>query len=156
MRPTPDRVREAVFNALHSLDAIEDAVVLDLFAGSGALGIEALSRGARHVTFVDADRSAAGLVQQNLDALGLADRATVVRSDARRWITADRGPFDLALLDPPYDQHDWPELLATLPATLAVLESKEAPVLPEGWSDLRQRRYGSTLVTIIRRTPSPE
>ncbi len=156
MRPTSDRVREAIGNALHSLGAIEGATVLDLFAGSGALGIEALSRGASHATFVERDRAAVALVQRNLDALGLVDQATVVRADARRWLQGAHGPFDLAFLDPPYDQDDWSELLSALPAELAVLESARPPELPAGWSDLRQRRYGSTLVTIIRRTPSPE
>ena len=81
-RPTLDRVREAVFNALASQDAIDGARVLDLFAGSGALGIEALSRGAAHATFVDTDRAARRVIDQNLAATGLADRAEVLGTDA--------------------------------------------------------------------------
>src|SRR4051812_34670940 len=104
-RPTADRVREATFNALSSLDAIDGAVVVDLFAGSGALGIEALSRGAEHVTFVDNDPKAIAVVRDNLAVTGLSDRATVVRGDALRQLPMV-GAVDLALLDPPYAFED--------------------------------------------------
>ena len=105
-RPTPDRVREATFNALGSLGAVADATVLDLFAGSGALGIEALSRGAARCTFVDADRPARAAVEANLATCGHGRLATVVAAPAERFL-ADwarrRHPFDLAFLDPPYE-----------------------------------------------------
>jgi 16S rRNA (guanine966-N2)-methyltransferase len=147
VRPTGDRVREAIFNALGSLDALVDATVLDLFAGSGALGIEALSRGAAHVTFVDAARDALHAVGTNLAACDLADGATVVRADALAYLsTAD--PVDLALLDPPYAFDGWVELLAAMPARLVVIES-DRPVDPgPRWRVLRNRRYGGTVVVI--------
>jgi 16S rRNA (guanine966-N2)-methyltransferase len=152
-RPTADRVREASFNALGSLDAVVGASVLDLFAGSGALGIEALSRGAATATFVDDDPRALGVVRANLESTGLADRATVVRADATRFVAAGDQSFDLALLDPPYafDDDAWKRLLDVLPAPLAVLESGREVVPPEGWEVLRAKRYGSTVVSIARR-----
>src|SRR5690349_13652536 len=106
VRPTSDRVREAVFNALGSMGEIEDATVVDLFAGSGALGIEALSRGARHVTFVDHDRTALDCVRVNLATCGFEDRATVVRADGPAW-AAGGAQHDLALVDPPYAFDGW-------------------------------------------------
>src|SRR5436309_16131800 len=101
-RPTSDRVREATFNALGSLGAIEDRDVLDLFAGSGAMGIEALSRGAAHVTFVESDGRALQAIRTNLDTTALADRATVVAGDALTFVRTCGRRFDLAVLDPPY------------------------------------------------------
>ena len=151
-RPTADRVREATFNALGSLGALEDAVVLDLFAGSGALGIEALSRGAASATFVDDDGRALAVVRANLDATGLADRATVVRDDGVRY-AAGAGPVDLALLDPPYAFTDeqWAALLVGLDAEVAVIESDREVPLPEPWQVLRSKGYGSTVVVLARR-----
>ena len=150
-RPTPDRVREATFNALGSLGALVDADVLDLFAGSGALGIEALSRGAARCTFVDSDRSARDAVAANLASSGLSDQATVVAGPAARVLAdwaANGTRFDLALLDPPYDFDGWDELLASLPADLAVVEAPRE-VTSEGWEVLRAKRYGRTFVTIL-------
>jgi 16S rRNA (guanine966-N2)-methyltransferase len=150
-RPTPDRVREATFNALGSLGALVDADVLDLFAGSGALGIEALSRGAARCTFVDSDRAARDAVAANLASSGLSDQATVVAGTAARALAdwaADGTRFDLALLDPPYDFDGWDELLASLPADLAVVEAPRE-VTSEGWEVLRAKRYGRTFVTIL-------
>jgi 16S rRNA (guanine966-N2)-methyltransferase len=168
-RPTLDRVREALLNSLVSLDAVAGARVLDLFAGSGALGIEALSRGALHATFVDADRSARAAVEANLSATGLADRAEVLGGDAtallRRW-SADAEPgvgepgtrarrFDLVLLDPPYatEEPAWSALLElvarVVPTGVVVTESDREVALPEGWDALRVKRYGGTLVTVL-------
>jgi 16S rRNA (guanine966-N2)-methyltransferase len=152
-RPTPDRVREATFNALGSLGAVVDAAVVDLFAGSGALGIEALSRGAARCTFVDTDRAARDAVAANLASCGLADEATVVAAPAERALAdwgRDGTRFDLALLDPPYDFDGWEGLLTALPADLAVAESTHG-VAAEGWSVLREKRYGRTYVTILER-----
>lgn len=153
VRPTPARVREATFNALGSLGAVVDARVLDLFAGSGALGIEALSRGAAHVTFVDRDRAAIRAVEANIDACGLRDRARVVTSTAARFVASATERWDLALLDPPYDmsRDDWLDLLDVLPADLAVLESDRAVEPPLGWEVMRAKRYGSTHVVIAER-----
>jgi 16S rRNA (guanine966-N2)-methyltransferase len=149
VRPTGDRVREALFSMLDSRQAVAGADVLDLFAGSGALGIEALSRGAAGVTFVDHDQRALDVVRANLEATGFADHpgVTVVRADAQRYL-ASAAAVDLALLDPPYAFTEWPALLAALPAALVVVESNAPPELPDGWALLAEKRYGATLVTL--------
>ncbi len=149
VRPTGDRVREAVFNALGSMDALHGARVLDLFAGSGALGIEALSRGAAHATFVDSSRASLDAVRANLATCGVEDRATVVRAEALAWARSQTGAFDLALLDPPYDYDAWPELLDALDASVLVVESDRDIDPGEGREVLRHRRYGSTVVSIV-------
>lgn len=163
-RPTSDRVREAVFNALDSLGELRGATVLDLFAGSGALGIEALSRGAASVTFVDADRDAVRTITSNLEATGLAaaeaaagpgaGRSRVVRGDALAHVRGLADPVELVLADPPYVFDDWAglqeELRGCCPGALLVAES-DRPVPPvEGGQSLRERRYGGTVVTFIR------
>ena len=156
VRPTTDRVREALFNSLVSLDAVRDATVLDLFAGSGALGIEALSRGAAHVTFVDSSPDALRTVRENLERAGLADRATVVRADAREHLRRGGGPggvagrVDLALVDPPYAFDDWAALLDDLDADIVVIESDREIDPGDGGTLVRARRYGGTVVTIAR------
>lgn len=161
-RPTADRVREAVFNALASLDAVVDSVVVDLFAGSGALGIEALSRGAAEVHFVDADRRAADTVVANLTTLGMTDRAEVHRSTVtgalRRPATLP-DQVDLVLADPPYDFDAWDELLDALSSRVApdgvvVVESGRPVAVPPGWEKLRERSYGGTVV-VFARPPGP-
>jgi len=157
-RPTTDRVREAVFNALGSLGAVQDAVATDLFAGSGALGIEALSRGAAHVHFVESDRRAAEVVAANLAELGLADRATVVRRPVPGALDLLPDRLDLVLADPPYAFDGWVELLEALVPRLdedavVVAESDRAVPLPAGWSTVRERTYGGTVVTFARREP---
>jgi 16S rRNA (guanine966-N2)-methyltransferase len=150
-RPTSDRAREATFNALGSLGVIEDATVLDLFAGSGAMGIEALSRDAAHATFVDNDDRARQAIRANLEKTKLGDRATVVAADAFTYLSTVAGRFDLAVLDPPYPFDRWGEVLAVLPVEVAVLES-DRPIEPgAGWTVVRSRRYGTTVVTICRR-----
>jgi 16S rRNA (guanine966-N2)-methyltransferase len=148
-RPTSDRVREAVFNALGSLDVVEGSRVLDLFAGSGALGLEALSRGAAEAVFVDSSALAIDCIRTNLETTGLT--GTVIRTDAHRY---DDGPFDLALLDPPYDTSDdqWRHLLGHLDAAVVVIESDREVTLGDRWELLRSKRYGSTVVLIARRT----
>ena len=152
VRPTSDRVRESVFNALYSLDdAVDGATVLDLFAGTGALGLEALSRGAAHVTFVENNREAAVALTTNIESLGYAQQCKVIRSDARRWLAgAPNTRFDIALLDPPYAFAEWDSLLSGLAAGLAVVESDRAIDLPPGWGLVRERRYGTTVVQILR------
>ena len=153
VRPTSERVREALFNALGSLDAVEGAAVVDLFAGTGALGIEALSRGAASAVFVDADARAVSVIKENLGATGLADRARVVRADVLRFL-AD-GPadvlYDLAFADPPYAFEDWPALLAVVPARLVAIEARTHLALVPPWGPLRSKRYGDTVVTLARR-----
>jgi 16S rRNA (guanine966-N2)-methyltransferase len=153
-RPTTDRVREATFNALGSLGAVDGATVVDLFAGSGALGIEALSRGAAQCTFIDTDRNARRAVEANLATCGLAGSAVVIASPAERYLAQlDREGLrvDLALIDPPYDFDAWDALLAALPADLAVVETGRPLDRPEGWDCLRAKRYGRTHVTILER-----
>ncbi len=151
-RPTSDRVREAIFNALWSREAIDGADVLDLFAGSGALGIEALSRGAAHATFVDPDRAARQAVRRNLEACGFVDRAQIIAAPADRYL-AQRGdhtePFGIAFCDPPYGFAGWDALLATLPAELAVIESNGPVAVPAGWELAREGRYGGSWVGFI-------
>lgn len=151
-RPTADRVREATFNALGSLGVVAGAAVLDLFAGSGALGIEALSRGAGHATFVDADRRAVATVHANVDATGMGARATVVRSDAGRFL-AGAGRFDVAFLDPPYafTDDDWAAVLGAVDADVVVVESDRDVPVPPPWHVLRAKRYGGSVVTLARR-----
>jgi 16S rRNA (guanine966-N2)-methyltransferase len=156
IRPTTDKVREAVFNALTSLDAIVDARVADLYAGSGALGIEALSRGAAHCTFVDRRRAALSTVDANLAALDLRDRARVVAGDARSVVS--RLDVDLVFADPPYEFDDWARLLAAMPADvgLVVAEAAAAVAAPSGWSQARVKRYGRTWVTFLEPATVPE
>jgi 16S rRNA (guanine966-N2)-methyltransferase len=149
-RPTSDRVRESIFNALHSLGAVQDATVLDLFAGSGALGIEALSRGAAHCTFVESAPAALAAIRQNLDGAGLTPRATVEARTAEAYLARRPEPVDVALCDPPYAFAGWADLLARLPAGLVVCESDRPVELGPGWDAARTRRYGSTVVTFGR------
>jgi 16S rRNA (guanine966-N2)-methyltransferase len=156
VRPTTDRVREAVFNALGSLDVLHDAVVLDLFAGSGALGIEALSRGASHVTFVDSSPQALRAVRENLETCTMASDATVVRGDALEFLARSGTHVDLALLDPPYGFDEWDALLAALDADVLVIESDRRIEPGPGAEVLRQRRYGGTVVTIVNCTGRAE
>ncbi len=164
VRPTTDRVREALFNALVSLDAVAGARVLDLFAGSGALGIEALSRGATLAVFVEQGRRAQAAVRSNLAATGLADRAAVRAVDAWRFlraVPAAEERFDLVLLDPPYAFEQWPKLLSELEpwvreGGVVAIESDVAPE-PPAWAEMvRVRQYGSTVLTLIRRPLSSQ
>ena len=154
-RPTGDRVREAVFNLIGPVDGMR---VLDLYAGSGAMGLEALSRGADSATFVEADRAAADTIVRNLDKLGLGG-ATVLREDAARRLIADAATgrrYDLVLIDPPYRMLTGilPMLGTHLPAVVArdglvVVESdaREEPELP--LPKRTSRRYGSARVTLF-------
>jgi 16S rRNA (guanine966-N2)-methyltransferase len=153
-RPTSDRVREATFNALVSMGALDGATVLDLFAGSGALGIEALSRGAAGATFVETDRAALRAVRTNLETTRLGDLAEVVARPAERFLAdavAEGRRWDLAVLDPPYGFDRWDELLSALPAALAVVENDGPVRTPSGWELRRQKRYGRTTVTVLAR-----
>lgn len=150
-RPTTDKVREATFNALGSLDLVRDAVVVDLYAGSGALGIEALSRGAEHCTFVERDRSAIRTLRDNIASLGLDDRAKVVPGDA---IVNARGvQADLVLADPPYGFEAWQELLAAVDAPFVVAESGRELTDVDRWAVQRSKRYGRSWVTFLERAP---
>lgn len=155
VRPTTDKVREAVFNALGSLDLIRDAAVADLFAGSGGLGIEALSRGAAHVTFVERDRGALGVLRDNVRRLGIESTTKVVAGDA--VVLAGGLDVDLVLADPPYDFDAWPRLLAATRAAFVVAEAGRSldDVDAPGWSVVRSKRYGRTWVTFFERDAEP-
>ena len=148
-RPTTDKVREATFNALGSLDIVRDALVVDLFAGSGALGIEALSRGAAHCTFIERDRSALRTLRDNIDALDLGDRSRVVPGDA--MVLARGVVADLVLADPPYGFDDWAELLDRVSAPFVVAESGREVAPVDGWVVQRSKRYGRSWVTFLER-----
>jgi 16S rRNA (guanine966-N2)-methyltransferase len=166
-RPTSDRVREAIFDVLGSLLAargrtLEGARVADLFAGSGALGIEALSRGAASAVFVESDRAAVATIRANLDATGFAgSHATVVATDVARWLRgADHQ--DLVLCDPPYRFSGWSNLLTLMAPVgglpiggLAVFESGTDLDLGPGWESLREKHYGGTVVTVAQPTGLP-
>lgn len=151
-RPTTDRVREAVFNSLTSMQVIEDARVLDLFAGSGAMGIEALSRGALHATFVDSSREALKVIASNLEVTGFGNASTVVAGDAFDFAATTRDRFDLVFVDPPYALGRLDELVSVLAACCAgatvVIESDAEIELPDAWSVMRRKRYGGTLVVV--------
>lgn len=156
VRPTSDRAREAIFSVLG--ERVEGASVLDLYCGTGALAIEALSRGAAHATLVDGDtRAALG----NVERLGLAERTDLIRADVRRWLAgrsdeADPPRYDLVFVDAPYRLADrvGRELDSHLPRLLtpggrAIVESgARRPLRVESLPRLRQRRYGAADVSI--------
>jgi 16S rRNA (guanine966-N2)-methyltransferase len=163
VRPTTDRVREALFSALGA--GVVGARVLDLYAGSGALGIEALSRGAASAVFVDADPEAVGAIRANLALTGLADRATVVRRPVERFVaTAPGEPFDVVLMDPPYAEGLPTGVLGALaaggflaPEARVVLETRRlvetsagAPAEVGGLQVVSQRRYGDSALVFLR------
>jgi 16S rRNA (guanine966-N2)-methyltransferase len=168
-RPTSDRVREALFDILASAGAIEGARVLDLYAGTGALALEALSRGAACAALVESSREAVAAIRANVDALGVGDRVRLVAADVRAIATADRrlaaaGPFDLVLADPPWDlvaSGVAPRAIADLvqrgagviaPAALVVLEhaSRSPPPEVDGLTRTDTRRYGDTALSFYK------
>ncbi len=149
-RPTSDRVRENAFNLIGPVD---DASVLDLFAGSGAMGLEALSRGATRATFVESDRDACRVINANLDKLDL--RGTVLCADVLRTVTKERSRYDLVLCDPPYDfdaNRLAPHLAKLVtPDGLVVWETSsrlDAPEVP-GLMERTSRTYGSARLTLF-------
>jgi 16S rRNA (guanine966-N2)-methyltransferase len=167
-RPTASRAREALFNILahaswrgDGTSPLIDARVLDAFAGSGALGLEALSRGAAHVTFLDNDPEAVRLIGENLRKLGETEQAKVVRGDATRP-PPGRTACDLVFLDPPYRSNLAAPALAALseagwlaPGAIATVElgNAEDIVPPKGFEAIDERRYGAAKIVILRHTP---
>lgn len=159
LRPTSDRVREAVFNLLeNSLHLnLQGARVLDLFAGTGALGLESLSRGAARVAFVDDGTAARAILRRNIEILRAMGTTDVWRRDATA-LGPNRGPgYDLIFLDPPYGKGLGEQALASAvaggwlaPAAVVVWEEGTAPAPPPGFDLIDQRRYGDTWVTILR------
>lgn len=160
VRPTSDRVKESLFNILGS--EVEGKVVLDLFAGTGNLGIEALSRGAKRVIFVEKGRQALRLIQTNLNQFGLADRSEILPKDVNRaiGILKQRGEcFDLILMDPPYEKGLIQRTLMKLNThpiyhgdSILVIEHNRREPLPhilEGWNLIRQQKIGDTLLSFL-------
>ena len=160
LRPTSDRVREAIFNLLvnggHG-DVLTGARVLDLFAGTGALGLEAISRGAARVAFVDDGTTARALLRRNIELTRTMGVTDVWRRDATK-MGPNRGEgYDLVFLDPPYGKGLGEAALASCreggwlaPDALVVWEEGVAPMPPEGFEMVDQRRYGDTHVTLLR------
>jgi 16S rRNA (guanine966-N2)-methyltransferase len=169
VRPTKDMVREAVFSALDARGAIVDASVLDLYAGSGALAIEAMSRGARRAVLVERDRAALAAITENVDRLELGKQATVARLDVDRFLAGSppgAAPFDLVLADPPYDTRD--DAVAALvgalgapgwlapEAVIAVERPARARIeVPDGFRACWERKFGDTLVFFVEAAEPP-
>ncbi|WP_422075838.1 16S rRNA (guanine(966)-N(2))-methyltransferase RsmD [Tranquillimonas rosea] len=162
LRPTTDRVRESLFNLLaHGAgDPVPDARVLDLFAGTGALGLEALSRGAAHVCFVESGRKAQGLIRTNIAKARAEAVCHLVRRDARRPGPVPDAPFDLVFLDPPYGTTLGGEALAAAlkggwlaQGALIVWEDSGPVTLPPDLLRTDERRYGDTTITLARYQP---
>jgi 16S rRNA (guanine966-N2)-methyltransferase len=167
-RPTSSRAREALFNILvhtnwrsDGTSPLIDARVLDGFAGSGALGLEALSRGAAHATFLDSDATAIKLIGENVAKLGETAAAKVIRADATRP-PPPRESCDLVLLDPPYRSGLAAPALTALaaagwfsPGAIATVElaNAEDMIPPSGFEAIDERRYGTAKIVILRRTP---
>jgi 16S rRNA (guanine966-N2)-methyltransferase len=158
LRPTSDRVREAIFDILEARGLVADASVLDLFAGSGALGIEALSRGAGEVTFVEHDRRAVAAIEHNLDRTGYlgAPGVRIVRADVLVWTTRRlRGRADLALADPPYSFDAFGLLLTQLEVPTVIIEHRSPLTVPVAYGVSREYRYGGTLVSLLEAAGDP-
>ena len=151
-RPTTDKVRQAVFNSLTSMGVLEGAVVCDLYAGSGSMGIEALSRGAQTCTFVERDRNALAALRDNIRSLKIDDRCTVVGTDVIAFAPGITG-VDIALVDPPYSFANWPKILGSLRAGIVVAESDREVEPQLGWDATKVKRYGRTVITILERVP---
>lgn len=161
-RPTSDRLRETIFNILaHGIGLDLDGVrVLDLFAGTGALGFEAISRGARHATFVDEAVEPRGLIRRNMETMGLNGVAKILRRDATKLGAAGTiEPFDLVFADPPYDKSLGELALASAkvggwlaPGAICVLEERANAVitLPDGFEILDQRSAGDSQVLFLK------
>jgi len=161
VRPTSDRVREALFSMLEAhLGGVEEARVADLACGSGALGIEALSRGAASCAFVDVANRSLRAARANLEAVGLDDaRATFVRGDLVHWAgRQDPGALDLVLADPPYAWDGWPQLFEALTgvAAAAATEADRDVAPPAGWASLSTRRHGGTVVSVLVPDQDPD
>ena len=157
VRPTSEKVKEAVFSMIQF--ELPGARFLDLFAGSGQMGIEALSREASGAVFVDAASASIAVVRENLARTGLSDRAQVVMLDAKTYLSAAADSFDLAFVDPPYAESDLTGLLGLLlphmrPQGAVLVETDGRTAVPEsvgGWTIGRQKRYGRTLITCYRK-----
>ncbi|MEO0344007.1 MAG: 16S rRNA (guanine(966)-N(2))-methyltransferase RsmD [Pseudomonadota bacterium] len=160
LRPTSDRVRESVFNLLVNGgygDPLAGARVLDLFAGTGALGLEALSRGAAHILFVETGEKSRAIIRKNIDLIRAIGPTKLFRRDATALGPVTGKPFDLVFLDPPYGNCLGPKALDAAarggwlaPKALIVWEENSAQDPPSGFALLDARRYGDTWITILR------
>lgn len=160
-RPTADRTREAIFSLLLARRELHDAAVLDLFAGTGALALEAISRGAAYATLVESLPAAARVARDNARALGVEDACVFVRADAVRYAATYRGPaFDLVFADPPYELSDLtrlPELVLPhlTPDGFFVLEHDRRHSFDEHPALVTSRAYGRTVVSLFERLVDP-
>ena len=157
LRPTSDRVRESLFSMLTHLNVIRSARVLDLFAGTGALGLEALSRRAQHVVFVENGRVAQKLITQNIEKLHAKGATTLLRNDATQLGAWPMAPFDLVFLDPPYGKGMGQSALSAAheggwlaQGAVVVWEENAAMHPPAGFTRLDRRKYGDTHVTLLK------
>jgi 16S rRNA (guanine966-N2)-methyltransferase len=164
VRPILARIKKSLFDILRL--RLEGADFLDLYAGSGAVGIEALSRGARSATFVDLNPNCLSIIRQNLSRLGLLDRAKLVRADVTKNLHWVGGSFDLIFMWPPYHDPQWHAFHLTEPTLKAIARAellkpegwvigqhhaKEPVVAPAGWEMFRQEAYGDTRLSFFKR-----
>ena len=155
VRPTTDRVKEALFSILNF--ELENALVLDLFAGSGQLGIESLSRGALHAFFIDCNRDSVALINRNLSACNFQSSATVIKTDFKSFLKTNEQKFDIIFLDPPYSLNAWKDALDLIGNSIATrgiiaLEHPiECPIDDlEGYLR-KDYKYGKIIITIFRK-----
>jgi 16S rRNA (guanine966-N2)-methyltransferase len=162
VRPTKDRTREAVFNIIAEL--VPDADVLDLFAGSGAYGLEALSRGARKAVFIEKEREAASAIKRNISSLGVGERAKVITGDvfkAIKELKEEKEAFELVFIDPPYSKGEAKKTLIKVNhydilkhSGLVIIEHRTGESLPDSEGDvsiLKRKTYGNTSISIYRK-----
>ena len=158
-RPTADRVKEAIFSSIQF--EVEGRKVLDLFGGTGQMGIEALSRGATHCTFVDLQKQAVAIIRENVNSTGFSDQSTVIQGDALAFLSRCREKFDLIFLDPPYDSgllEKAMELITTIDIVsengIIVCENGSNsgwPVVAEPYRMQKEYRYGKIRTALYRR-----
>ena len=158
LRPTSDRVRESIFNLLINGgygNPLREARVLDVFAGTGALGLEALSRGAASAVFIENGATATALLKRNIALMRAEDRCEILRRDATKPGINPGAAFDVIFLDPPYGKAMGEVALTALaswcaPEALVIWEESTKPILPAGFEMLDQRKYGDTFVTLLK------
>lgn len=158
VRPTTDKVKESLFSIIQF--ELADAAVLDLFAGTGQLGLEALSRGAACAVFVDASGKSLSTVKKNVELCGFSDRAKLVSGDSLAWLARQEGRYDIVFLDPPYHKGLCDRALALLPPVLndravVICETQGDETLPESFGDYslyREYRYSAIKLSVYRKT----
>src|ERR1035437_4598288 len=168
VRPILARIKKSLFDILRP--RMEGAEFLDLYAGSGSVGIEALSQGARFATFVDLNPNCLSIIRQNLSKLGLFERSRLVRADVTKNLSYAGGPFDIIFMGPPYHDPNWTALFLTMPtlkeiarcqmlkpggAVVAQHHAKETVTETPEWDLYRQEAYGDTRLSFFRQTPLP-